>query len=80
MADVIECRTINAFQAHVKLSTNTGYTFTGQLVGWGPKGLVLKNGMSYTVKEGNGRIVANYTVAQWPRHQWDYYSDYWCRK
>ena len=77
---VIECRAINPFQVHVRLSTNTGYTFTGKLVGWGPKGLVLKNGMSYTVREGDGRIVAHHTESDWTRYQWDYHTDYCCRK
>lgn len=80
MAEVIECYQINPFQVHIKLSTNTGYTFTGKLVGWGPKGLVLKNGMSYDVKDEKGRVIAHRTESQWSRCQWEYHADYWCRK
>jgi len=79
MADVIECRAINAFQVHVKMSNNTGSTLSGQLIGWGPKGVVLKNGSSYDVREGNGHVVAHFSASEWPRHEWDYHSDYCCR-
>lgn len=63
----------------VRFKTSAGYsrTVSGKFVGYGPKGVVTKQGISYAVFGANGIKVDYFPESKWPEKQWQY-SDY-CR-
>ena len=60
-----------------RTSTGASRTVNGKLVGYGSKGLVTKQGLSYYVYGANGQKVESFPESKWSEKKWAY-SDY-CR-
>lgn len=79
MAKVISCERIGSRIVRLKTDNLSSVTLSGELVGWGPCGAVLKNGSTYEVRTGSGGYVARLSASVWPTKQWDYREDYCSR-
>jgi len=79
MITVISCERVSTTHVHLKTSNNAGVTLAGELVGWGPEGVTLKNGSTYEVRSGTGTYVARLSSSEWPMKQWQYQAGYCCR-
>ena len=79
MAKVISCERQGSTHVHLRTDNNSGVSLAGELIGWGPCGVVLKNGSTYEVRNGSGGYVARLSASEWSTKQWDYHSDYCSR-
>lgn len=67
----------NGNQVIFKTSASATRSVGGKLVGYGPKGLVTKQGLSYYVYGANGQKIESFPESKWAEKKWSY-SDY-CR-
>ena len=67
----------NGNQVMFKTTASATRSVGGKLVGYGPKGVVTKQGLSYYVYGANGQKIESFPESQWSEKKWSY-SDY-CR-
>lgn len=79
MITVISCDRVGTTHVRLKTSNNAGVMLAGELVGWGPDGVTLKNGSTYEVRSGTGAYVARLTSSEWPMKRWQYQVGYCSR-
>lgn len=77
METVIEARQEGSTVVRFKTSAGASRVANGKLVGYGPKGLVTKQGLSYYVYGANGQKIESFPESKWSEKKWSY-SDY-CR-
>ena len=79
MAEVLSCERVGLTHVRLRTSNNAGVLIAGELVGWGPRGAVLRDGPNYVVRDGTGRNVACMKEPEWQRRKWEYLPDYFGR-
>lgn len=77
METVISAVQENSMTVRFKSSTGYSHVASGKLIGYGPSGIVIKLGTSYSVIAASGTKVDNFPESKWPEKRWTY-SDY-CR-
>ena len=76
MATIIEAHQEGGTSIRVKTSASASLSFSGKLIGYGPKGLVSESGNMMTVFRADKTKVATFPKASWPDRKMEYYGDY----
>ena len=79
MIEVISCDRVGSTHVRLRTSNNAGVTLAGELVGWGPEGVTLKNGSTYEVRSGTGSYIARLSASEWTTKHWEYQAGYCSR-